>query len=162
MSNDLPEPNCPGVDPTLDRSHIRRCEPETIAGSLRRALTQVGRRMRHQRGEAELPEGQHSVLSALYYHGVMTPGGLAEHEYVKPPPMTRTINLLAESGLVTKRPHPTDGRQLVVELTERGITDVLETRQRREQWLAELIDQLPAEDQKTLDRAAQILLRLGT
>ena len=161
MSNDLPVSTCPGVDPALDRSHTHTAKPESLAGNLRHALMQIPRRMRNQRGEANLPEGQHSALSALYFHGAMTPGGLAEHEAVKPPPMTRTLNLLADSGLVTKAPHPSDGRQLVVELTPLGIKDVLETRRLREQWLAERIAELPQADQEVLARAAVLLSGLG-
>lgn len=152
---------CPGVDPALDASSSRHCEPLTLAEQLRRSLNAITRRMRSQRGEAELPEGQHSVLSALLFHGPMTPGGLADHEFVKPPPMTRTINVLAEAGLVEKHPHPTDGRQTVVELTERGRADVLETRRKREQWLADQLGQLSADDQAAVRRTAEILAGLG-
>ena len=60
----------------------------------------------------------------------MTVGELAAHERVQPPSMTRTINCLEESGDVVRRPHETDGRQVVVELSEQGRVRVLADRDR--------------------------------
>ena len=45
---------------------------------------------------------------------------LARAERVQPPSMTRTVNCLQEDGYVERRPHETDGRQVVVSITESG------------------------------------------
>ena len=50
----------------------------------------------------------------------MTPGALAAAERVKPPSMTRVIASLADLGLVRRAPHPTDGRQVIVSLSDEG------------------------------------------
>ena len=34
--------------------------------------------------------------------------------------MTRTVNCLVDDGYVVRRPHATDGRQVLVDLTERA------------------------------------------
>ena len=39
--------------------------------------------------------------------------------------MTRTVNCLEEDGYVVRRPHETDGRQVVIELAEKGYYDGL-------------------------------------
>ena len=64
-----------------------------------------------------------AVLGALYRNGDLTVGELAAHERVQPPSMTRTVNCLEEGGYVARRPHETDGRQVLVALTETGRDD---------------------------------------
>lgn len=67
----------------------------------------------------------------------MTPGALAARERVQPPSMTRVIASLAELGLVERSAHPTDGRQVVVSLSEAGADIVQADRSAREEWLRE-------------------------
>ncbi len=64
-----------------------------------------------------------AVLGSLYRHGELTVGELATLERVQPPSMTRTITCLEEAGHVARRRHDTDGRQVVVALTETGTHD---------------------------------------
>lgn len=122
------------------------------------ALTRISRRLRNQRGEADLPEGQFAVLTTIYKHGPMTPGALADHEHIRPPSMTRTVNALAELGLVTKVGHETDKRLVLVELTTTGRDEVRETRRRREAWLTKNLGQLDPRrtaDARSGERAAR-------
>jgi DNA-binding MarR family transcriptional regulator len=74
--------------------------------------------------------------------------------------MTRTVNALAEAGLVTRADHPEDGRQVLVAITEAGANEVRETRRRRDAWLAKRLADLPPEDRATLARAAEILMQV--
>jgi DNA-binding MarR family transcriptional regulator len=76
--------------------------------------------------------------------------------------MTRTVNALAELGMVEKVEHPSDGRLVVVRLTEAGRSEVAETRRRREAWLAQQLEQLSAEDRTVLARAHELLLELAS
>src|SRR6516225_9856758 len=80
------------------------------------------RRLRVERLVPELPEPalsdtQLAALATLERHGAMTPGELAEHEKVQPPSMTRVIAALADWQLVTRAPHPTDRRQVILSVT---------------------------------------------
>ncbi len=50
----------------------------------------------------------------------MTPGALAIRERVRPPSMTRVIASLADMGFVDRAPHPIDGRQVLVSVSESG------------------------------------------
>lgn len=126
------------------------------------ALTRISRRLRSQRGEADLPEGQFAVLTTIYKHGAMTPGALADHEHIRPPSMTRTVNALAELGLVTKVGHETDKRLVLVELTTTGRDEVRETRRRREAWLTKNLGQLTPEERQTLAAASELLVRIAS
>ncbi|ACZ22978.1 transcriptional regulator [Sanguibacter keddieii DSM 10542] len=138
------------------------CAPGTLGGQLRVALTRISRRLRNQRGEADLPEGQFAVLTTIYKHGPMTPGALADHEHIRPPSMTRTVNALAELGLVTKVGHETDKRLVLVELTTTGRDEVRETRRRREAWLTKNLGQLTPEERQTLAAASELLVRIAS
>jgi DNA-binding MarR family transcriptional regulator len=132
-----------------------------LAADLRRALGRTHRRLRLEVGDAELSYPQFSALTVLMREGPMTPGRLAEHERVQPPTMTRTVSCLAELGLVTKTPDPTDGRQVVVALTPAGVAEVTETRRRRDAWLNSRLARLTAEDRDVLSRAAELLREMA-
>ncbi len=76
--------------------------------------------------------------------------------------MTRTVNALAELGLVTKVGHETDKRLVLVELTTTGRDEVRETRRRREAWLTKNLGQLTPEERQTLAAASELLVRIAS
>ena len=113
------------------------------------------RRLANERHpDNELSLNQMAVLGCLFRNGALTIGELAAWERVQPPSMTRTVNCLQESGDVVRRPHETDGRQVVVELTETGRARVLADRDRRDAWLARRLADLTPEERATLRAAA--------
>jgi DNA-binding MarR family transcriptional regulator len=114
---------------------------------------------RHPDNELGLPSM--AVLGALYGHGDMTPTELAAHERVQPPSMTRTINCLEEGGYVVRRPHDTDGRQVVVSLSDAGRATLMADRARRDAWLAKRLRELSAEERALLRQVVPILERLA-
>jgi DNA-binding MarR family transcriptional regulator len=75
--------------------------------------------------------------------------------------MTRTVNCLVDLGLVAKAPHPTDGRQVVVTLTESGKAEVEETRRRRNTWLAAQLEAMTGEERQLLTDATELLRRIA-
>lgn len=132
-----------------------------LAGELRIAVGRASRRIRAERGEAGLTDPQFTVLAWLTKDGPLTPGQLAERERIQPPSMTRTVNGLVELGLVAKSEHPTDGRQVVVTLTEAGVAEVNETRRRRDAWLAERLSKMTKDERTLLADAAELLRRIA-
>lgn len=132
-----------------------------LAGELRVALAKSTRRIRSRRGAADLPDPQFNVLAILLREGPLTPGALADAEHVQPPSMTRTVNALVALGFVRKSEHPTDGRHVVVSLTEAGEAEVRETRRRRDAWLAGQLAQLTPDERQTLAQAAVLLRRIA-
>jgi DNA-binding MarR family transcriptional regulator len=132
-----------------------------LAGELRIAIGRASRRIRAERGEAGLTDPQFTVLAWLTKEGPLTPGQLAERERIQPPSMTRTVSSLVELGLVAKAEHPTDGRQVVVSLTDAGVAEVDETRRRRDAWLADRLRNMTPDERTLLVDAAELLRRIA-
>jgi DNA-binding MarR family transcriptional regulator len=133
-----------------------------LASELRLSVMRLRRRLANERHpDNELSLNQMAVLGALYRYGDLPVGELAARERVQPPSMTRTVNCLEEGGYVARRPHETDGRQVLVTLTESGRATVLADRARRDAWLAMRLRDLSPEDRAVLRRAAPILERLA-
>src|SRR3954471_21882604 len=133
-----------------------------LASELRVSVMRLRRRLaneRDPRNDLSLPVM--AVLSALFRNGELTVGELAGIERVQPPTMTRKVNFLEEGGYVARRPHDTDGRVVVVTLTERGRETVLADRKRRDEWLSRQLRELTAEEREVLRAAAPILQRLS-
>ncbi|WP_019148935.1 MarR family winged helix-turn-helix transcriptional regulator [Timonella senegalensis] len=131
--------------------------PADVAGEIRVAANRLVRRLRSERGEADLPEHQFIVLTAIKKFGPMTPGALADLEGVRPPSMTRTVNALTEMGFVVKTGSDEDKRQVRVELTALGLAEIKETRRRRDAWLTKKLSKLSHEDRATLAEASEII-----
>lgn len=132
-----------------------------LASELRTSVMRLARRLRRMRADSSLSLGQLAALGTLDRHGAMTPGELAAHERVQPPSMTRIVKALEETGYVTRTPHATDGRQVVVTLTAEGVRLLKEDRKQREAWLAQRLRDLDPADRELLHRAAEVLDRLG-
>ncbi len=134
-----------------------------LASQLRLSVMRLRRRLAHERHpDNELSLGAMAVLGSLYRHGELSVGELATLERVRPPSMTRTITCLEEGGHVTRRPHDTDGRQVVVALTESGTTTVLADRRSRDAWLDRQLAGLTPHERAVLREAAPILERLSS
>ena len=87
-----------------------------LAAELRVSVMRLRRRLAVERHpDNELSLATMAVLGALHRNGEQTVGELAAYERVQPPSMTRTVNCLEEAGLVTRRRHETDGRQVLVQ-----------------------------------------------
>ena len=134
-----------------------------LASALRVSVARLTRRLRSERNSENdlLSVGQLSVLGVLYRNGECTVGELAGFERVQPPSMTRTVNCLVEAGYVVRRPHETDGRQVLVALSEKGSAMITADRRRRDAWLAQRLRELTAEERAVLRQAAPIIDRLA-
>ena len=134
-----------------------------LASELRPSVMRLRRRLANERHpDNPLSIGAMAVLGCLFRKGDLTVGELAASERVQPPSMTRTVNALEEGGYVVRRAHETDGRQVVVSLTEHGRTTVLADRARRDAWLACRLKDLTPVERNTLRQAAPLLERLAT
>lgn len=90
----------------------------------------------------------------------MTPGALAIRERVRPPSMTRVIASLADMGFVDRAPHPIDGRQVLVSVSESGAELVKAARRARQEGLAERLATLNRSERDILRSAADLMLAL--
>ena len=134
-----------------------------LASELRLSVMRLRRRLASERHPDNLLSmGAMAVLGCLFRNGDLTVGELASHERIQPPSMTRIVNALEEGGFVVRRAHETDGRQVVVVLSEMGRTTLLADRARRDAWLARRLRELTTDERDTLRRAAPLLERLAT
>jgi DNA-binding MarR family transcriptional regulator len=133
-----------------------------LAHELRLSVMRFSRRLRNQRVDRSVTLTHLAALSTLRRHGPMSPGELAAHERVQPPSMTRVVVALEGMGLVTRTPHPTDGRQVVIDLTP-AADELLDAEARaREAWLSGRLQQLSPEERTVLREAAVIMDKLAS
>lgn len=130
-----------------------------LAHELRIATTRTTRRLRSVTTR-KITLTQLSALASIQAAGELTLGELAARERVQPPSMTRVIARLCEEGLVERKTHPSDGRQVLVSLTEHGTTMLGAEAKAREAWLARKLSNLTKEERETLKSASSILVRL--
>lgn|SRR5579884_4248877 len=129
------------------------------ASELRLVLGQLVRRLR---SEYSFPIAQATVLSRLDREGPKTTSALAAAERVRPQSMAQTLSELEGDGLVSRRPDPSDRRQVLIELTPEGRKRLEQDRRRREGWLAEaMARELAEEEQQLLLDALPLLERLA-
>jgi DNA-binding MarR family transcriptional regulator len=145
-----------------DVSNEERDGEPSLASRVRLATVRLNRRLRAQRSSSSVTLTQLSALFCLHKCGPLTPGELAAKEVVQPPSMTRVIAALEELGYVSRRPHPTDGRQAIVEITEEGSAHVLADISAREAWLDKRLAELSGAEREVLSRAAEILDRMAS
>ncbi len=75
--------------------------------------------------------------------------------------MGTTLADLEEQGLVERRPHPTDGRQVLFALTAAGIEARRKRRIAKQEWLLTKIAKLDPAERKALVAATAVIKRLG-
>lgn len=130
------------------------------AHSLAYAVARLNRRLRQER-RSDLTPTQLSVLGTVFRCEPATPGHIAAEEGVKPPSVTRILNQLAEADYINRIPHPQDGRQVLIELSENGRERLAAESQRRNAWLQEQLELLDQADRALLQEAATVLARLA-
>jgi len=133
---------------------------ETAVGELTQSIGLLVRRVRAAAASHELSLSESAVLGRLERQGPATTAELARAESVKPQSMGATIAALEERGLVERKPHPTDGRQLNIALTAQGAAIRNSVREAKRTWLAEAMSQLDEEEREILFRAGDIIRRL--
>ncbi|MHB1614679.1 MAG: MarR family transcriptional regulator, partial [Actinomycetes bacterium] len=89
-----------------------------LAGALSVIVVRLSRRMRTHQVGGSLTASQTAVLYSLERHGPLSLRDLADHEKVRPPSITRTVDALESAGLVARAAHPSDLRQVIIGLTE--------------------------------------------
>jgi DNA-binding MarR family transcriptional regulator len=127
-----------------------------IAARLRLSATRLARRLRKESGSGLSPS-QGSALAAVHNHGPLTLGGLAEHEGVAPPTITKVVAFLEAEGFVVRSADPADRRVTRVSTTKEGRALVAESRRRKTAWLTTQVGQLPPEEQARLADVLDVL-----
>jgi DNA-binding MarR family transcriptional regulator len=132
----------------------------TDSHQLARSVARLNRRLRQER-QTDLTPTQLSVLGSILKLGPSTPSAIAAHERVQPPSITRTLTCLVDEGLAIREPHPDDGRQVLISVSDKGDAVLAEERDRRDEWLARRLAELSTAERKTLREATALLERLA-
>ncbi len=125
------------------------------------AIGLLVRRVRTAAAAEELSWTESLVMSRLAKDGPATTADLARAEGIKPQSMGTTVAALEKIGIVERKPHPTDGRQVNIELTAKGAALRKSVKDAKLAWLVQVIAQLDEEQQKTLFAAGEIIKRLA-
>ena len=123
----------------------------------------IGRLVRHMRAAAaqhELSLTESAVLARLGRDGPATTAELARAEGMRPQSMSAAVATLEERGLVERKPHPSDGRQVHIALTEKGAAVRSSAMDLKRAWLAQATAGLESEERQVLAQAGEILKRL--
>lgn len=139
---------------------MARRNPDTAVTDFTHAIGLLIRRVRAAAASHELSLTESAVLARLAKEGPATVADLARAESMKPQSMGTTIAALEEMGMVERKPHPTDGRQVNIEITAKGASVRKSAGDAKRTWLAQAIAQLDEHDQQTLFQAGEIVRRL--
>lgn len=135
-----------------------RDDAAALAFELRETLSRGARRIRFEAGP---PLSQLTVLGHLQRRTALSLNDLAAAEKIRPQSMAGTVRLLEESGLVRRRPHPTDGRSVLIELTPKGVKTLKQVFALREDRLTTTILQMLTDtERQELRRALTLIQRI--
>jgi DNA-binding MarR family transcriptional regulator len=133
---------------------------ETAVNALLAAMGQLVRRLRAEAKSGELSWTQVAITARLD-GGPMTTADLARAESMKPQSMGASLAQLEEEGIVKRKAHPTDGRQILYELTTAGIEGRYKSRLAKREWLLSAIIKLEKDEQQALFAAIDVIKRLA-
>jgi DNA-binding MarR family transcriptional regulator len=132
-----------------------------VAGSIRRSVARLVRRLRLERADEALSLSKLSILGILYRKGPVTATDLATREHIQPQSLTRLLSFLEERGFVSRQPDETDRRRLLITITAEGKKALSADVRRKEAWLARAIEQaLSPDERELLFHASRLLDRL--
>ena len=134
---------------------------ESAAVELSLAIGQLRRRLRSEASSQTLNLSQLGTLVRLEQRVWATAAELARAESMKPQSMGDILKSLEEAGLVMRRAHPTDGRQIQFALTEAGAETRRQRKTAKREWLLGAMSKLSADEQRRVVEAIPVIKRLG-
>jgi DNA-binding MarR family transcriptional regulator len=133
---------------------------EVDVAELLSAMGQLVRRLRAEAKSGEVGWNQMFVLARLDAEP-MTTADLARAESMKPQSMGTLLGQMEDEGLVRRKPHPTDGRQILYELTAAGREGRYKSRLAKREWLLTAMSKLSREEQQKLFAATEIIRQIA-
>src|SRR5580658_9104884 len=119
------------------------------------------RRVRAAAGSHELSLTEAAVMARLDKDGAATTADLARAEGMKPQSMGTTVAALEAAGLLERTPHPTDGRQMNIAITAKGVAMRRNARSAKHTWLEQAIARLDAADREKLPALTSLISHLA-
>jgi DNA-binding MarR family transcriptional regulator len=140
---------------------MQRRPRDTAVTEFVHAIGLLVRRVRAAAATHELSLTESAVLARLSKEGPATTAELARAESMKPQSMATTVAALEEAGLLERKPHASDGRQLINALTAKGVAVRKSAQEAKHSWLAQAIGKLDEREQETLLKAGELIRRLA-
>ncbi|WP_210007981.1 MarR family winged helix-turn-helix transcriptional regulator [Neorhizobium galegae] len=129
------------------------------AQPLLRAILALGRRLRSERPNGAVTLAAISLLGTLNRLGPMPAVQLAAEERLQPQSLTRIVANLEHAGLIERRRDPMDQRALIIALTAKGKSELVEDLRARQKWLQDAMAEILSEQEHAmLSTAANIML----
>ncbi|WP_263381705.1 MarR family winged helix-turn-helix transcriptional regulator [Granulicella arctica] len=119
------------------------------------------RRARSAAASEQLSWTEVAVLRRLAREGPATTADLARIQGMRPQSMRPIIATLEQLGMIRRTPHATDGRQVNIELTPKGIAAQKSAGEAKQTWIAKGIAELDPTDREILFAAGEIIKRLA-
>src|SRR6202795_2703775 len=110
---------------------------DTAVVDLMQSIGVLLRRARAASGSNDLSLTEAYVMGLLAKDGPATTAELARAEGMKPQSMGTTIAALEEMGMVERKPHPTEGRQVNIGLTAKGAAVRKSAKDAKRTWRAQ-------------------------
>lgn len=135
----------------IDTSYL-----ETLMGynARRAALAIIGVFLKRM-AVYELRPVDFSVLSLVMHNAGITSRQLCTALGILPPNLVGMINNLEKRGLISREPHPSDGRAVGLHLTSKGSNLMQQAEETANELEADATDRLSAAERKTLIRLLQ-------
>ncbi|MFI0242637.1 MarR family winged helix-turn-helix transcriptional regulator [Streptomyces sp. NPDC016845] len=135
-------------------------DDDALAEDLRQV---IGELVRAVRAADAMPAGEAALLGHLDRDGPHTTADLAHLRSVSHQAAAKTVKEVLGKGLVRTEPHPTDGRKLLLHITDAGRVRLRRERARRADWLnTAMRDALTSDEQRQLRQCVPLLARLTT
>jgi DNA-binding MarR family transcriptional regulator len=136
-------------------------DAHAIAERVHSAAIRLLRRLRKSDAVQGLSGPKSSALSVLVFGGPQTLKDLAAAEQVRAPTMSRLVAEMEADGLATKAGDKSDRRVVRIAATAKGKALLEAGRERRLEVLTAQVEALSRAERETLQKAAEILVRLN-
>ena len=136
---------------------------DEVAAALQASVLLLVQRLRQTRAvDGALTLSETSALARMDRVGPTTAAELARLERISPQSMGTTLGALEERGLVCRSADPTDGRRLIMSLTDEGLKLLWRRRAARNEMLSNaLASGFTRAELKQLRAAAALIERLA-
>lgn len=136
-------------------------ETRTLINSIRRLVQALRVASRDSEKKVGLSAAQLFVLQRLRAEDDLSLNDLAERTLTHQSSVSVVVQRLVEKKLVKRERSEVDGRQLVLNLTEKGRKIISSAPSARQDWLIDSIEKMPPRSRKQLDTSFGELLAIA-
>jgi DNA-binding MarR family transcriptional regulator len=138
--------------------------PKTFDVAVIDCMQSIGllvRRARAEGASSDLSWTETGVLKRLAVEGPATTADLARSQGMRPQSMRTILTELEKTGMVARKPHATDGRQVNLALTAKGAAAQKTAGDAKRTWLVQAVAKLDKQDREILFEAGRIMRQLA-